>query len=609
MKAASSRTINFLCLCLLTLINVVATAQVSDKNVNLQRLNKSPYAYSAQPFILDSTKIISKQYDYSYQQVMVEGGDGFKLKTCIYLPKGDGPWPVVITRTPYAFLPDGDSNPTARLYATRGIGYITQYCRGKGGSEGPYEPNVNERVDGLALVNWVANQPWCKSIGLFGESYTALTCWIIADAVPQKVKGIFVQHYGVDRYLSAYSYGMFRQDILTAWTIDNAKEITTKPSRADKDHIYFDQMRYMPHLEMDKNLLGVELPWYRDWISHTEYKDPYWHQGVWETLRNIPAKIKVPMVIVAGHFDHHQEGTILGYNLLNEETKKKSRLIVGSWNHSHIITPLIHQPKHALDIDLNVEQFNWFYSILKLGINPDAQVKVYAIGEDAWHTLNSWPNEVDDIRTYYLTSSETHRKNKQLLSVNPEIKTSTVSYQYDPANPVLSVGGETLFNSETRRGSQLQPETDYRPDVLSFLSEPMQKPLLISGSICLTLYVSSDCDDTAFTYKISEQFNDGKTYNIRTGITTLAFCNDPLGNREKYKPGKVVKIRMKSLPIMWQLQAGSRIRVDISSSDFPQFSIHSNYAGGWAEQTKTRKANNTIFMGGKFPSKIEIPYL
>jgi hypothetical protein len=265
---------------LLSAVGSYAQQQVTSEQL---RQYREMMRHSSAPMIVDSAKVnVPAIYDYTYEEVMVEGGDGYKLMTCIYKPVGNGPWPVVILRTPYVYG-SGDNNANARFYARRGIVYIVQHCRGKGGSEGPYEPNVNERVDGLALVNWVANQPWCKNIGLFGESYTALTCWIIADAVPDKVKGIYVHHYGVDRHLSAYSNGLFRQDILTAWSIDNAVEIPKKPERTDPQRIYFEQMKFMPQVEMDRHFFGVELPWYRDWISHTDYTDPYWHQGVWDT--------------------------------------------------------------------------------------------------------------------------------------------------------------------------------------------------------------------------------------------------------------------------------------------------------------------------------------
>jgi hypothetical protein len=133
--------------------------------------------------------------------------------------------------------------------------------------------------------------------------------------------------------------------------------------------------------------------------------------------------------------------------------------------------------------------------------------------------------------------------------------------------------------------------------------------MLLAGKVKVILNVSTDVEDTAFSYKISEQLKDGNTYNIRTGITTLGFRNEPLGSRQSYTPGEVVEIEVEALPILWQLQPGSRFRVDISSSDFPQYSIHSNYAGVWSEQTKTRIAHQKLYLGGSYNSRIEIPII
>jgi hypothetical protein len=316
----------------------------------------------------------------------------------------------------------------------------------------------------------------------------------------------------------------------------------------------------------------------------------------------------VPIVVVAGHFDHHQEGTILGYNLLSDETKAKSRLIVGAWNHSHIITPQIGKFDHATDINLTTDQFLWFYDLLVREQTPKPDVQVYAIGEDKWHQLEEWPSDNPSATQTYYLSSQREGKGYKLTSA-PLEHTGSIRYAYDPQNPVESIGGETLFNSGSRRGSQLQPEVGYRDDVISFVSEPLEAPLLLAGKVKVVLQVSTDCDDTAFSYKISEQMADGKTYNIRTGITSLGFRNNPLGSRQTYTPGKVVEVTVEALPIMWQLSTGSRIRVDISSSDFPQYSVHSNYAGVWSRQTKTRVANQTLYTGDDYGSRIEIPLI
>lgn len=534
-----------------------------------------------------------------YKDTLVAAADGSLLVTQLYLPDTAGAFPVVVYRTPYFNFPTGDWMAVCRQYAEHGIGYIIQRCRGTGGSEGRYEPNIHEREDGLALLRWLQDAPWCKSIALTGCSYMGLTSWIVADALPAKVKGIYLEHYGVDRHLSAYSSGLFRQDILTAWAIGNATEPINKPEMSGT--IPFErEMRYLPQLSMDEDLLGAPLPWYRDWIRHTDYTDPYWHSGFWELLRSIPPRIQVPMTVVAGHFDHHMEGTLLGYELLPAGTKARSRLIVGGWDHNFKTTPELPGLRHDHDVNIDIDCFEWMYSLLVEEKEPVHEVKVYAIGADEWLSFDEWPGKTSPTRTLFLGKGGR-------LADKPG-KKGRHSFDYDPLNPVISVGGETLFSSNTLKGSRPQEPVGYRDDILFFRSEPLSEPLLLNGCPVASIWFSSDCEDTAVSVKISEERPDGTTLNIRTGIATLAFRKNKLGPRGTYHPGSVVEVRVEMLPVLWEIREGSRIRVDISSSDFPQYSIHSNYPGVWSAQTKVRKARQSVWTGAKYPSSIELPF-
>ena len=539
--------------------------------------------------------------NYIYKDTVTFSADGHKMVTQMYIPKGEGPWPVVVYRTPYHNFPARDVFVSYRRYAENGMVFLIQRCRGTGGSEGIYEPNIYERGDGKALLDWLQEAPWCSSIALTGCSYMGLTSWILGDILPEKVKGMYVEHYGVDRHLSAYSSGAFRQDILTAWAIDNAKEPITKPE-VTKGRKYYDEMMHMPQVNMDIDHLGTELPWYRDWITHTDYTDRYWHEGFWGTLKSIPSKINVPMTVVAGHFDHHMEGTLLGYELLSDEVKAKSRLIVGGWDHDFKTTPKLEGIVNDKQVSIEEDRFNWLRTLLVEERVPDHEVKVYAIGADEWLDFEEWPSITSQSIAYYLDS-------KEAALVQKPSGAGKLSYMYDPKNPVISAGGETLFSSNSRKGSILQPAVGYRDDVLFFLSEPVEEPMMISGPLTAKIWFSSDCEDTAVTVKVSEERADGSTYNIRTGIATLAFRDDKLGSRQTYLPGDVVEVTVEMLPIVWEIQPGSRIRVDISSSDFPQYNVHSNYPGVWSEQTKTRVANQMVHTGKKYPTRIEIPIL
>lgn len=549
---------------------------------------------------------------YTYREEMVEGGGGVRLLTRIYLPEGEGPWPVVVTRTPYVYMGRGDTNAIGREYAKRGLGYIQQDCRGKGGSEGFYKPNVYEREDGIALYSWLEAQPWCGDIGIFGTSYTALTGWIVADSLPDKVKGLYLSHYGVDRHVSCYRSGLFRQDIMSGWVIDNAEEDIIRPQKVEGLGVgenYYDFYLYRPQVEADVAVLGAKLDYYRDWITHTDYNDPYWNTGVWGDLKRIPALVNVPVTIVAGQFDHHEEGTLLGYERLSPEIQKRSRLILGSWNHSFQVTPTHVPADHAKDFDTNKDQFDWFYSLLVRKQEPRHEILVYAIEEDKWMELDDWPVKPAGEKRMYLSAEKTGEKWNVLSLKDSAPRKDRISYVYDPKDPVVVTGGETIFTSIAKRGCRPQPEPGFRDDVLSFVSAPLEEDMTVAGSVTLRLRVSTDVDDTAFAFTLSEVTPDGTAYNMRTSIATLAYRDDLLGDRQKYKAGTQVSVDIVSLPVVWTVKKGNSLRVDVKSSNFPEYAVHPNVAGVWALQSDTRTAHQNVFVGARDGSVLILPLL
>ena len=178
------------------------------------------------------------------EERMLPMRDGIRLKTVIWLPQPmekEEQFPAILVRSCYA-----QQEPILRIraeeFVKRGFAFVYQWCRGTGGSEGKWEPNVNERADGLDTVTWLAGQPFVKNIGYWGDSYLALTGWCMADAVPEKVKTMCLGVYGVDRHISAYQDGLFRMDVLTSWARENAGTAV----RADNEASYlFRPQRWM----------------------------------------------------------------------------------------------------------------------------------------------------------------------------------------------------------------------------------------------------------------------------------------------------------------------------------------------------------------------------
>lgn len=520
--------------------------------------------------------------------VMVPMRDGCKMETTVYLPLCEGPFHTLIYRTPYLVYSEED-HATAEEYCKRGYAYVLQMCRGTGKSEGIWEPNVNEKEDGIDTQNWVAAQEWCEDIGLLGFSYMTYTCWATVPGYNSKVKTMYMTHYGTDRYASLYKSGMFRMDLMTGWAKNNAGF----PIKAD----LIDTCKYIPQIEVDEKLWGRRVEWYRDWITNTNKGDKYWHQGFWEDLLQAPSQLDIPVYIGAGWFDHHLEGTVISFHALNEEVKKHSHLRIGAW--SHFYQPCLAGYRDAVNLENSNAKtsLEWFDEVLVKKHIPERKVSLYFIGADVWKEFDEIPVP-DEYRNYYFNADRSLQTSMS--------KEGVITYEYDPKNPVMSHGSEVMFTTQSEVGSLSQPDMNYREDVISFVSEPLDEAMNVCGAVKIHLHVSSDAEDTAFTSKIMEVKPDGTAYNIRTSLVTLGYREGEYA-RVEYIPGEVVPVTLDHLDIAWQISKGSRIRIDISSSDFPAYAAHTNYPGIWALQDQTRAANQTIIMKHEKESYVEFP--
>ncbi len=530
-------------------------------------------------------------------EIRLTMGDGVNLRTFISRPVSDDEsYPAILVRTPYKDLEDW-YKAIAVEYAHRGFAFITQFCRGTGGSEGEWEPNVNERRDGKNTIDWVCSQAWVENVGYMGVSYMALTGWIIADILPEKVKTMYLSNYGVFRHISAYKDGLFRHDVLTAWAMENAGYDV----KAD----YLETCKYQPHCDVSGNLWGKHLEWYKKWVTSTDGDDEYWNEGVWGILKTIPQKVKIPLLISEGWYDHHLGSGLLSYHALSDECRKKSKLVVGPWDHWFDVPIQGHIGKNYENNDL-IRSFKWFYDLQVKKDNHDTGVSSYVIGGDYWIDQADYNLENQEILELYF-NMEKERKELTPMITSLE-KNHTFSFQYNPDDPVPSWGAESMLKTREAIGSLLQPGPDYREDVISFISSTLHQDITVWGKINVLLYVSTDVEDTSFSVKIMNILKDGSSYNVRSGITTLGYRNNSK-KRVGYKPGEIVEVNIDLWDIAFQFKKGSQLRIDIQSSDFPQYSIHPNLPGVWSEQITKKKAKQNFYMGKDYPSRVILPVI
>ena len=534
--------------------------------------------------------------DIQVEELMLPARDGVRLRTVVYRPPGGGRFPTVVCRSCY---PDADAayRLTAREYARRGFGYIYQYCRGTGGSEGTWEPNVNERDDGKDMLDWADGLVWVGSMGYAGCSYLALTGWVVADILPPKVKTMYLTHYGVFRHTSAYQDGLFRHDILTSWAMWNAG----RPISAD----YLESCRFRPHAEVDEKLWGGRLDWYRKWVTSPDREDAYWNTGFWGMLKDMPSKVRVPLYLGEGWYDHHLGSAIETYKALPDGVKAHTTFLTGPWDHNFNFV-LEGREGRNVDADEVLRCFNWFYGILVKGELPEGRIVNYVCGGDSWHCRPDWRIPEQGGFKLYLTAGDGFGAALGLAET-PQAA-GTACFAYDPDNPAPTHGAESLMASSEPQGSLRQPGPGWRGDVVSFVSGALERELTVMGSISVRFQAASTAGDTAFAAKVMEVLPSGEAYHIRTGITTLGYRGHS-GRRQAYEPGTAVEVAIDMWDIAWKLHKGSRIRLDVTSSDFPQYAAHSNYPGIWALQTAARRAEQTIFFGDGTQAWVSFPVI
>lgn len=537
--------------------------------------------------------------------IQVTMRDGVELATTLFEPTGEGPWPTILIRNPYD-APFIES--WCGIFVRSGYACVYQAVRGQMGSGGQWEPAIHELDDGEDTLAWLVEQPFHDgNIGLYGPSYLASVQWAAAArGLPPEVKTLVPLVFATDMYSLAYQRGMFRHEVLTAWAaIMPGRGFAT----ANSEH-YQDLVRHQPHVEIDEVYLNTHLEWYRDYVTNPGRGDPFWRQPEVAELRGAPAKTEVPVLLVGGWYDIFLAAQLEDWRNLGSQAN--SKFVIGPW--THLMST-------AGDRELAEGRggvWQWEIVLDWMGHHlrgealeqPTGAVESYAFGEDRWHVRRDWPPATTESRLYLDQLKASSACEGGALSPTPPRSDAQVSYTYDPTDPVPMRGGAGSLAFILADGgpvhSVAQGGLCERSDILSFTSEPLPRPLRIAGAITVGLSVSSTAEDTAFTAKLVEVLPDGSAFNIRDSITSLAYrSGDEVP--QSYTPGAVESIEIALWPIEWVVSAGSALRLDISSSNFPAFHAHPNVAGVWALQETSQPARQTLYAGPGRAGWLDLP--
>ncbi|MEL6239409.1 MAG: CocE/NonD family hydrolase [Pseudomonadota bacterium] len=536
---------------------------------------------------------------------MVPMLDGVELYTTVQMPGGEGPFPAVLIRNPYAQARWVMQDLVCGLFVRYGYACVFQDTRGRGRSQGEWDPATSEISDGADTLKWLARQDFQDgNLAMVGSSYLASVQYAaLAGDAPPELKTIVPAMYATDNRTVMYQDGLFRHETFTAWTSMMRGPGSDTDNAAEE---YRQAARYRPHSQVDTDVFGLSMPWYTDMLNAAAPADPFWQAEDRVKMRQVPQNTDIPVLMVGGWYDVFFGPQFEDWQRL--ATQSSSRYVIGPWVHNGEISELVSE-------DVGDGRFYWRemlpwldYHLKGIGPKPETGISIYVIGKDAgWQDHTVWPSKTT-YKSFFLSNlAAANSCEEGRLSATPG--NGEAEFIYNPDDPVPTRGGAgmlafTFPGFEGAKPANVdQAGLCERDDVLTFQTAQLEAPMLISGNIELTLDIASTAPDTAFTAKLVEVFPDGRAFNIRDSITSLAYRNGaqaPLS----YQPGDRVSLRFDFWPIAWRMQAGSRLRLDVSSSDFPKFHAHTNRAGPWAEQSGADLATQTLY-GGEVKLPVE----
>ena len=581
--------------------------------------------------------------------------DGVILKADIYRPTTKEPVPVILMRTQYgktAAQIQPSRFQTPAWFASHCYIVVIQDIRGQYASQGTFYEYANDRNDGYDSVEWAAHLPGSNGkVGMYGSSYVGATQWLAATATPPSLKTIVPSNTASDYYDGwTYEDGAFRLGFIENWmmeTIVNSAavnrgdtKLAAKLHEEGKDIAKW--MQFLPYDQFPPFHPGdaAVAPYFFDAIKHSS-NDEYWKTFSIESRYD---KVDVPVLAFEGWYDAFLIGALRNFNGVrtkgaNELARTNQRIVIGPWEHLgwgrpdspvsprlKAIGPVAHSPVN----ELMLAWFDHFLKDKENGVSTGPRVDYFEMGENKWHTSTEWPLQNTQYQKWYL-ASDGHAASVMgdgaLNTTVPGTNSSTGAGQatgtpettmtnaasdefiYDPSNPVPSVGGHSCCSWTTGPQGQFdQSSIEQRSDILVYSSQPLTAPLEITGPVTVILYASSSASDTDFTAKLVDVFPDGMAVNLNNGIQATRF-RDSLSKSSPIEPGKIYQYKINVWPTSNLFLPGHRIRLEISSSDFPQFAPNPNTGEPFGASARWQTAKQSIIHDSEHPSAIILPVI
>ncbi|MBP7826103.1 MAG: CocE/NonD family hydrolase [Verrucomicrobia bacterium] len=555
--------------------------------------------------LLGSWLVLAAESTFVFEaNVMVPMRDGVKLAANVWRPKAEGRYPVVLLRSPYGKMDENWGD--AKRYTQAGYVMVTQDCRGRGQSEGVWDPFAYDVEDGFDTQEWVGQQPWCNGkIGTAGGSYVGWTQWAsVAKASPYLKAMVPVVPFE-NAYEVAYYGGAMQLSLLMGWgaLVGGA---TVKPEQAAE------VFRHLP-LNTFGDQFEKKVGYLNDWVAHPTYDD-YWKK---RSLDHQYAEVTVPILNIGGWYDIFSKPTLeMSARVRAQsralEVRRNQVVVIGPWGHG-----VGGQKVGELDFGAAARfstgdwQFKWLDFWLKgneTGVQDWPAYRLFVMGENQWRDENEWPLKRTQYTAYYLHSGgkANSLKGDGTLSTTAPTSEKADAFTYDGNNPVPTTGGNNLVGAPI--GPFDQTPVEQRDDVLVYSTAPLDADVEVTGPVKLILYAASSAPDTDFTAKLVDVHPDGKAYNLCDGIIRARYRRG-MTQPALLEPGKAEQFEIDLWVTSNLFKHGHCIRLEVSSSNFPRFDRNPNSGKPFGTDTELLVAQQTILHDQKHPSHLVLPVI
>jgi putative CocE/NonD family hydrolase len=537
-------------------------------------------------------------------EVPMTTSDGVRLKAELYHPVTDKPMPTILVRLPYSrsFKADIGLAVVGRYWASRGYHVMVQASRGRHGSGGEFYPLRDERRDGIETLRWLAQQPWYDGrLGMWGGSAFGYTEWALADQKDPGPSALMIQIASSHFHEMFYPGGAFSLESALYWALRSRSVKDEHPSAAQLDR----GVNGFPMIQADDRAAG-DIAFFNDWASHPD-ADAYWKAIDGEQRAR---SLTAPVLLIAGWSDPFLPSQLRDFEAIRAQADprvaRESRLIIGPWSHAESVRFPDGTTGDAYRQASLGPSIPWFDHLLlgrPLDHSLTAPVRLFVMGENVWRDEQDWPLARARPTIYFLRGAghANTARGDGLLSLEPPVDIEpSDTYVYDPKNPVPSLGGAML---STRAGIREQSKIERRADVLIYSTEPLTTDAEVTGPVSATLYVETTVVNTDFTVKLVDVHPDGKVFNVSDGILRRAY------SKADGAVAAAEAITIELWPTSMLFKQGHRIRIEVSSSNFPRYDRNTNTGRDAATDGSPVVAMQTIHHSPQQLSSIMLPII